>query len=271
MNALYYKLIDTGPQRTDNTLVLIGGYTSDLNLWHPLIKEIKKENVSMHVLAIDNLGAGRSPQPKGLYTTREMAKDVCACMDQLGIERATILGHSMGSAIAQHIALHCPCRVGHLFLISSFARLDTVAVKFLEGRYELLAHGVDRELVAKACLASLFGNRYLENEENIRTGIQRVIENPQTAEGMRGQLHACKTHDTVKSVSGISCRTTIVLGGRDVLIHPEHSEFLHERIAGSKLVRLEEYGHMLPLECPRALCEQVLSSTYPAADMALTG
>ncbi len=269
MNALYYKMIDTGSRRAKSTLVLIGGYTADLNLWRPLIREMKSHNADMHVLAIDNLGAGQSPQPSELYTTREMARDVCACLDRLGVVNAVVLGHSMGSAIAQHIALCCPRRVAHLLLVSSFARLDKVASKFLQARYELMAANIDKALVAKASMPSLFGNRFLEDDENVRLGIQRVIENPQTAEGMRGQLHACVTHDTVEALSGITCRTKVIYGDRDVLIHPAHSELLHRRIAGSKLVCLPDCGHMVPLESPRDLCEQVLASTYPASDLAL--
>ncbi len=224
------------------------------------MKEIKSTNVSMHILTIDNLGAGRSPQPRELYTTREMAKSVCACLDKLDIVNAIVLGHSMGSAIAQHIALCCPKRVRRLFLVSSFAKLDTVAARFLQARYELMAAHVEKALVAKASMPSLFGNRFLENEDNVALGIQRVIENPQTPNGMKGQLNACITHNTLKSISDIQCDTTIIVGTRDVLIHPEHSTVLHERIPGSELISLEDYGHMLPLECPEKLCRHLVSS-----------
>ena len=74
------------------------------------------------VIAFDNRGAGRSSGPPGPYTTRQMADDAAALLDHLGIDRAHVIGQSMGGMIAQELALGDPERVDRLVLYSTVAR-----------------------------------------------------------------------------------------------------------------------------------------------------
>src|SRR6185436_682911 len=72
----------------------------------------------------DNRGAGASERPPGPYTTRKMADDTAGLMTALGIENGNIAGISMGSAIAQELALAYPKKVRSLVLVSSWSRCD---------------------------------------------------------------------------------------------------------------------------------------------------
>jgi len=73
------------------------------------------------VVAFDNRGAGRTDRPDAPYTIAMMAGDAAGLMDALSIERAHILGISMGGRIALELALSCPARVGKLVLVSTSA------------------------------------------------------------------------------------------------------------------------------------------------------
>ena len=73
------------------------------------------------VIAVDQRGHGRSGRPESGYAPAEMAADVVALMDALGIERAALVGHSMGSFVAQHAAARAPGRVTRLVLVGSAA------------------------------------------------------------------------------------------------------------------------------------------------------
>ena len=99
-------------------LLLLMGLGAPGRKWAPHIAAYEKH---FHVIAPDNRGAGQSDMPVAYaYTIQEMAEDMVALMDELGIEKAHINGISMGGAIAQHLAVYFPERVKSLILTNTF-------------------------------------------------------------------------------------------------------------------------------------------------------
>jgi pimeloyl-ACP methyl ester carboxylesterase len=97
-------------------VVLIHGYTdSDLD-WAPLVPYLSK---SFRLVIVDLRGHGKSSKPDCCYTRLDFAYDVKLLLDALGIERADIVGHSLGSIVAQTFAEFWPQRTGRVVLISS--------------------------------------------------------------------------------------------------------------------------------------------------------
>ncbi len=76
------------------------------------------------MLTFDNPGAGCSPALTGPLSIREMAHCVLRLLDQLGVERASVIGRSMGGMIAPELALLAPERIQRLVLVSTAARVD---------------------------------------------------------------------------------------------------------------------------------------------------
>ena len=97
-------------------IILLHGYSDS---WFSFSRVMPLLSTRYHVVAVDLRGHGRSDQPESGYTMRELAADVLAFMDARGIQRATIAGHSMGSFVAQQVALAKPDRVSRLILIGS--------------------------------------------------------------------------------------------------------------------------------------------------------
>lgn len=96
-------------------LVLIMGFSANMDWWDPeLVDDLSKE---FRVLAFDNRGAGRTVTPdEGEFTMELLADDTVALMDTLGVEKAHIVGMSMGGMIAQELALKYPEKVDKLVL-----------------------------------------------------------------------------------------------------------------------------------------------------------
>ncbi len=96
-------------------LVLVHGYTGDITDWR---HQIPAFSPSFRVLIVDNRGHGQSeaPQDRSFYTVEQMAADVQALADEMGFDRFHLLGHSMGGAVAQEIALENPERLISLTL-----------------------------------------------------------------------------------------------------------------------------------------------------------
>ncbi|MFC4113683.1 alpha/beta fold hydrolase [Nonomuraea zeae] len=112
-------------------LLLIHGRTADHNDWNGITQHFAAHH---HVFAPDLRGHGGSDRP-GEYPLPEMAEDIVALLDHLGIERATLVGHSLGGAVSYHLAMNHPERVERLVLE------DPAPPSPLEGRAPLVEDG----------------------------------------------------------------------------------------------------------------------------------
>lgn len=108
---LHYEEQGQGPP-----LMMILGLGQDMNTWAFQVPNFSKH---FRVIRFDNRDSGRSSRSEEPYTTRTMASDTLGLMDHLGIERAHILGTSMGGMIALEVALQAPDRVMSLILAST--------------------------------------------------------------------------------------------------------------------------------------------------------
>lgn len=98
-------------------MILLHGYGDS---WFSFSRVLTPLARDAHVFALDLRGHGKTDKPKSGYRMRDLAADVIAFMDAKGIVRATIIGHSMGSLVAQEVALSAPKRVSHLVTIGGF-------------------------------------------------------------------------------------------------------------------------------------------------------
>src|SRR5215813_5937014 len=97
-------------------IILLHGYTDS---WFSFSRALPYFDPSHHVYILDQRGHGDSDRPASGYTFSDFAADVIAFMEAKGIKRATLVGHSMGSIVAQGVALLAPERVERLVLIGS--------------------------------------------------------------------------------------------------------------------------------------------------------
>ncbi len=100
-------------------IVLIAGLGTEHKVYKPIIDDLSPR---YKVLAFDNRGVGRSDRPDAPYTIEMMANDTAALMKEVGIEKANVLGFSMGGKIAMVLALQHPEMVKSLVLTSTTAR-----------------------------------------------------------------------------------------------------------------------------------------------------
>jgi pimeloyl-ACP methyl ester carboxylesterase len=99
-----------------NAVVLIHGYTDNARDWVPLVPYLSK---GLRLILVDIRGHGQSSKPECCYSRLDFAYDIKLMMDALGIKKADIVGHSLGSIIAQTFAEYWPERTSHAVLIAS--------------------------------------------------------------------------------------------------------------------------------------------------------
>ena len=112
--------IDRPPSREDGrsapVVVLIHGYTDNARDWVPLLPYLSKQ---YRLILVDIRGHGQSSKPECCYTRLDFAYDIKLLLDALDVRKADIVGHSLGSIIAQTFAEYWPERTAHVVLISS--------------------------------------------------------------------------------------------------------------------------------------------------------
>ena len=107
--------IDMG-ERAGQPVVLIHGYTDNARDWAPMVPFISKQ---FRLILVDIRGHGQSGKPECCYTRLDFAFDIKLLLDSLGVQKADIVGHSLGSIIAQTFAEYWPERTDRVVLISS--------------------------------------------------------------------------------------------------------------------------------------------------------
>ena len=116
-NGITLGYLDLG-DRNGAPLLLIHGFTDTLRDWQPLLPYLDQHR---RLILVDIRGHGDSSQPECCYTRIDFAYDIKLLLDSLGIERADIVGHSLGSLITQTFAEFWPARTRRVVLISSTA------------------------------------------------------------------------------------------------------------------------------------------------------
>ena len=189
-----------------------------------------------------------------------MAADTVALMDAVGIHQSHILGLSMGGMIAQEIAINYADRVNSLILASTHCGGDqqikpsAEVAKLLN---DMVYLGTDEaKLAAAACL---FAKQTLETRSDI---IQRYVEVslkfPASIQIVQRQLEAVMAHDTWSRLANLTAPTLVLTGSEDVLIPPENTTILAERIPNSRPVIIEGGGHQVFVEQPGP-CNQAMA------------
>jgi pimeloyl-ACP methyl ester carboxylesterase len=252
---IYYEVEGQG-----EPLVLITGLSYALWYWHRIVPLLAKQ---FRVITFDNRGVGQSDAPPGPYTAAMMAADTADLLDALGIERAHVLGHSMGGYVAQALALDYPQRIDRLVLASTnFGGPEQIppsaeAMAILTDVSSDPAERFRRGL--KISTAPDFAGKnqpFIEEwlayrEEN---PIEPVAYQAQLAVGLAllapegafdGRLHQ------------ITAPTLLLAAEHDGVVPPDNAALMAAQIPDSTVVILPGAGHHFALEIPEVTAETI--------------
>ncbi|MFD0671028.1 alpha/beta fold hydrolase [Cohnella sp. GCM10027633] len=220
-------------------IVAITGKDGSMDWWHPAIKSAL--SAGNRLIMLDNRGTGGSDRPAEPYGIADMAKDVVGLFNVLGIDKAHLLGQSMGGMIAQEIAIEHPERVEKLILCSTTCGVRRALPTFRMIRW--LARK-PAEFDSRAALAMLFSDAYIrDNPEEIADLVERMSGSPPGAATMAMHKQASASFDSFDRLGRIEAPTLIIHGEDDWVFRPKHAEMLHKRIFNSRLVTYPRAGH----------------------------
>lgn len=226
-------------------LVLLMGLGADGGAWEEHVRAYERH---FRCILVDNRGAGRSAKPAGPYTIKEMAADALGVMDALGIGRAHVSGISMGSAIAQEIALAAPERVRTLTLNCSWLACDDYT-RFIFETFRAGYAAMRPDDFAKLLHLFIYTPAYHE-EHGDKLAAARREAAAAAAEGSRMPVHAfqaqcdaCIAHDATGRLKAIRVPTLITVGDLDRFTPPALSLAIAREIPHAEVERFEGSGH----------------------------
>lgn len=196
-------------------------------------------------VAIDLPGHGDSEGSGAdrVETYRDVVKEFVAAV---GLERAVVVGHSMGGAIAQSLALAYPELLAGLVLVGTGARLR-VQPQILAG----LRADTRRTVELVTGLARAPG----APAELLRQDADALLRTPVPV--IEGDLLACDAFDLMEHVKTITLPTLIICGTDDRMTPPKYADYLHRQINGSQRTLIPAAGHMVMLEQPDKVSREI--------------
>lgn len=209
-------------------------------------------------VAPDNRGTGRSEKPPGPYDLEQMAADAVAALDAEGIDRAHVMGASMGGVIAQIVAVRYPERVRSLTLACTACRHHEWRRELLaEWADEVTAHGM--QSMASDGLRWLVGPR-LQRRFGMWINVLARLILSMPPEPFVAQIRAIldMTDDVRFELHTIEVPTLIITGSQDALTPVGDAEEIAEMIPGSRLSIVSGAAHGVMAEAPNAYNATVL-------------
>jgi 3-oxoadipate enol-lactonase len=240
---IYYRT--SGPTRAQ-PLVLIMGLGWDMTGWELLMPHLS----AFRVLRLDNRGTGRSDKPNRPYSIRQMALDVIRCMNAAGLESAHIYGASLGSMIAQEIALDYPARVRSLIL--GCPSPGAISIPGSPGMLRVLFNREELTPEESFMRATpfLYGRSLTERPEAVEEVMRRRIASRADPIGMRRQLEAVMRWSSLRRLRGLRTPTMILHGDKDRLIPASNGRLIAALVPGARLHILTGAGHVYGTDAP---------------------
>ncbi|MBR5095362.1 MAG: alpha/beta fold hydrolase [Oscillospiraceae bacterium] len=182
----------------------------------------------------------REPLPEG-SSTRDMARDLAAAMDALGLERACVLGVSMGGMIAQWLAIDHAEKVERLVLAVSAARPNDTMREALGRWMELAEQGAYKSIMVDTAERS-YSARTVK-KQRAAYALLGSLTKPRSFQRFLIQCRACLEHDAYALLPRICCPTLVLGGDADRIVSPEGSRELAAQIPGAQLRLYEGLSH----------------------------
>jgi len=242
VNDIQIAYTDAGIGRP---VVLIHGYPFNRSLWNEQVAALSS---SYRVIALDLRGFGESDATPGTATMNLMAQDVGLLMDQLEISRAAIAGLSMGGYVALAFYKQFPSRVRAFVLADTRAQADTEEGKQTRAQQAEKALNEGMAGIADAMLPKLLTPETVSKHPEVVKRIRDMMLKTKP-EGAAAALHGmAERDDQTELLAKITVPTLIIVGAEDAITPVADSEKMHAAIPSSRLVVIENAGHVSNLE-----------------------
>lgn len=240
---LYFELHGSGPP-----LLLIAGLASDSRSWQPIADALTGDYT---LIMPDNRGVGRSCQE--CPTSVELMADDChALIRYLGVERVSLLGHSLGGMIAISYACRHPLALDKLILAATSPRNSPRNNLLFSDLALACLTDTDRSAWFRSIFSWIFTEHFFEDRQVVDGAVSYLLEDPwpQSPQAFQRQVEAIAAWDGTADLLRITAPTCVIAGDRDILFPLEYSIQLAQQIPGASLKVIEGGAHSIHTERP---------------------
>jgi pimeloyl-ACP methyl ester carboxylesterase len=246
-------------------VVLIHGYTDNARDWVPLLPYLSK---SHRLILVDIRGHGQSSKPECCYTRLDFAYDIKLLLDKLGVAKADVVGHSLGSIIAQTFAEYWPERTRRVVLISSTGgwppdRPKKPAQFDFAAEIRKLKDPIDPDspfMIAWWDSPTPVDPDFIRRQRKDAAGIPLHVWLAVLDQGLPVNLYA----DLQGTLPRLKAPTLLIWGSKDPLMEPEVRQSLRDALPGAKVKIFEGLGHNPFWEDPRGVADAINAFLDPA-------
>ncbi len=229
-------------------VLLIAGLGDPAEAWQPQLEGLADR---YGLIAFDNRGAARTPLRDGPLSASSMADDAGALLHALEVPSAHVAGFSMGSAIAQELALRHPDLVRSLVLVSAYARADALFSSQLNFWRWLPEVAPSERAFFEAFFTWVYTPR-AHADGSVDAIVEEAMAFPhqQSVEGFQAQVDVCLTHDTVDRLSEIAVPTLVLTGEYDIIFPPRFGQAVAAGIPDARFEVMAGEAHQPFQEVP---------------------
>ncbi|GAB88791.1 alpha/beta fold hydrolase [Gordonia rhizosphera] len=242
--------LETAQYGEGEPLLLICGTSQPHELWAPIVPALAAE---YRVITYNHRGIGGSERGTGPLSMRSLAEDAHEVLRQLGIAKAHVLGWSLGSTVAQELAIAHPDAVGAVALAATWGRTNVFQTAVFTG----LAHPwrTGDRLAALTALGIAYSPELLETPDF--AGMMAALEplfpsSPTAMATVAEQWDADLAHDAIDRLEQITAPTLVIAGENDLLTPAAQGRMVAERIPTARLEVFTGSGssHAMLMELP---------------------
>jgi 3-oxoadipate enol-lactonase len=244
INHLNFSYRDQG---SGEPVIFLHAFPLNQTMWDEQVAALSHH---CRTITIDLRGFGGSDMGQGPTTMEQMAADVRALMSGLDIERATIVGLSMGGYVALAFYREYPDALRALALADTRASADTHAAR---ARRLQSAEKAEREgaaAIADDMVALLLGQTTQQTRPDIAARVRAMIEGNSPQAIAAAQRGMAARRDSTYILAAIDFPTLIIVGAEDQLTPVAEAESLRDGIRGARLQVIEGAGHLSNIERP---------------------
>jgi 3-oxoadipate enol-lactonase len=224
-------------------VVLSNSLGSTHRMWDAQIADLERH---FRVVRYDTRGHGRSPVPDGPYSIDDLADDLVALLDRLGVATARLVGLSLGGMTVMRVASRHPERVERIALLCTGAQLPPAA-GWMDRAALVRAQG--SSAVAAAVVERWFTPTYLDTHPEERSAYEQMVA-ATPAEGYAGCCEAIAEVDLREDLSTIAAPTLAIAGEDDPATPPAKLAEIASKIPGARLLTVPQAAHLANAEQP---------------------
>ncbi|WP_340537375.1 3-oxoadipate enol-lactonase [Nocardioides sp. GXZ039] len=249
-NPVAVHHVVTGPEDAP-VVVLSNSMGADLRMWDGIVDALSEH---FRVVRYDTRGHGHSPDAPGPYSMDDLADDVVALLDTLGVERAHIVGLSLGGMMGMRLAARDPERVDRLVALCTGAHLD-VGPAYTERAAQVRAEGTGS--VAEGVVSRWFTPAYLEANPDVRDYHVAMCA-ATSAEGYAGSCESIAAMDLRPDLASIAAPTLAIAGADDPATPPPYLREIADGVQDGRLVVVPDAAHLAAAQQPEAVAAAIL-------------